>query len=114
ATIVGFLSRSAEELDVTAPASIGEHLPQKGNLLLLKTADGTRAVPVERITDVKFVSKFQTKVTDEEYRNLLTMKLDWGGKAPEKTAEVGMAYVQKGIRWIPHYRVELDGKGKAV
>ena len=113
ATIVRFLSRSAEELDRVSPTTAGENLPQKGNLLLLKTADGTRAVPVERITDVKFVGKYQTLVTDEEYRNLLTMKLDWGGKPPEKTAEVGMAYVQKGIRWIPNYRIELDGKGKA-
>ena len=114
ATIIRFLSRSTEELDATSPATVGDHLPLKGNLLLLKTADGTRAVPVERITDVKFVGKYATKVTDEEHRNLLTMRLDWGGKAPEKTAEVGMAYLQKGIRWIPHYRVEIDGKGKAV
>src|SRR6185295_15372645 len=34
--------------------------------------------------------------------------------APEKTVEVSMAYLQKGVRWIPNYRVELDGKGKAV
>src|SRR5262249_25237540 len=114
ATIVRFLARSAEELDATSPATAGEHLPQKSNLLLLKTADGTRAVPVEGRTDVTFVRKYQTGLADEEHRNLLTMKLDWGGKAPEKKVEVGMAYVQKGIRWIPHYRVEVDGKGKAV
>jgi hypothetical protein len=114
ATIVRFLARSAEELDETSPATVGEHLPQKSNLLLLKTADGTRAVPAERITDVKFVNKYQTRLADEEFRNLLTLKLDWGGKANEKTVNVGMAYVQKGIRWIPHYRVELDGKGKAA
>ncbi len=114
ATIVRFLSRSAEELDATAPAAAGEHLPQKGNLLLLKAADGTRAVPVERITDLKFVGKYQTKVAEEEFRNLLTMKLDWGGKPPEKTAEVGMGYVQKGVRWIPNYRIDIDGNGKAL
>jgi hypothetical protein len=71
-------------------------------------------VPIEHITDVKFVNKYETKVSDEELRNLLTMRLDWGGQAPAKTVEVGMAYVQKGVRWIPNYRVELDGKGKAV
>src|SRR4029078_9146173 len=75
---------------------------------------GTRAVPIEQITDVKFIGKYETKISDEEVRNLLTMRLDWGGKPAEKTAEVGMAYVQKGIRWIPNYRVEMDGKGKAV
>lgn len=114
ATIIRFLSRSAEEIDATSPAAGAESLPLKGNLLLLKTADGTRAVPVERITDLKFVGKYQTKVAEEEFRNLLTMKLNWGGKAPAKTVEVGMGYVQKGIRWIPSYRVEIDGKGNAV
>src|SRR6266404_3674708 len=92
----------------------GEHLPLKGNILLLKTVDGTRAVAVEQITELKFVGKYQTTIVEEEYRNLLTMKLDWGGQAPEKTVEVGMAYVQKGVRWIPNYRIDLDGKGKAA
>jgi len=114
ATPIGFLSRSTEEQEATMPPGSAEVLPVKGNILLLKTVDGTRAVPVERITDVKFIGKYQTRISEEEYRNLLTMKLDWGGKAPEKTVEVGMAYVQKGVRWIPNYRIELDGNGKAT
>ena len=80
----------------------------------MKTADGTRAVPVEQITDVKFVGKYATKVTGVEVRNLLTLKLDWGGQPPAKSAEVGMAYVQKGVRWIPGYRIELAADGRAV
>src|SRR5439155_14958723 len=114
ATIVKFLGRSAEEVEATSPPGPAEYLPQKGNLVLLKTVDGTRAVPLEHINDIKFVGKYETKATDEEYRNLLTMRLDWGGKAPEKTVDVGMAYLQKGLRWIPQYRVELDAQGKAV
>ena len=111
ATIVRLLTRTSEELDATLPGAVSDHLPIKSNILLLKTLDGTRAVPVEQITDVKFVGKYETKMTDEEVRNLLTMRLDWGGKPAAKTVEVGMAYVQKGIRWIPNYRIELDGKG---
>jgi len=114
ANIVRLLTRSAEELDATSPPPAVDHLPMKSNILLLKTIEGTRAVPIEHITDVKFVGKYETKLSGEEIRNLLTMKLDWAGQAPAKTAEVGMAYVQKGIRWIPNYRIELDGKGKAV
>lgn len=114
ATIIKVLSRSAEEVAATSPPADGDRLPVKGNILLLKTTEGTRAVPVDRVTDLKFVGKYETKATDEEFRTLLTMKLDWAGKPAAKSAEVGMAYVQKGIRWIPSYRVELDGKGKAV
>ncbi len=115
ATIVKLLTRSAEELDATLPPTAADHLPVKGNVLLLKTADGTRAVPIEQVTDLKFVGKYATTATEVESRNLLTLKLDWGGRdgAP-KSAQVGMAYVQKGIRWIPSYRVELGNDGQAV
>lgn len=109
ATIVQLLARSSEELESTAPAP-GEYPPQKGNVLLLKTIEGTRAVNIDSISDVKFVGNYKTKLAGEEYRNLLAMKLDGAGA----TAEVGMAYVQKGIRWIPNYRVELDANGKAT
>lgn len=114
ATVVKLLVRTPEELEATLPPGFGDRTAIKSNLLLLKTLDGTRAVPIEHLTDVKFVGKYETKITDEENRNLLTMRLDWAGQQPGKTAEVGMAYVQKGIRWIPNYRIELDGKGKAV
>jgi hypothetical protein len=114
ATIIGFLIRSAAELESTAPPGTGELLPQKSNILLLKTPEGTKAVPFERVQDVKFIGKLKEKTTEEEFRNLLTLELAWKDGKVEKTAEVGMAYLQKGLRWIPEYRVELDGKGKAV
>lgn len=113
ATILRLLSQSSEELETTSLPGT-EVLPVKGHVLLLKTIDGTRAVPIESISDLKFTGPYETKLSSEEYRNVLTLKLDWGGQPPEKTAEVGMAYVQKGFRWIPSYRVELDGKGKAL
>ncbi len=109
ATIVQLLARSSEELESTASAP-GEYPPQKGNVLMLKTIEGTRAVNIDTISDVKFVGNYKTKLAGEEYRNLLAMKLDGAGA----TAKVGMAYVQKGIRWIPNYRVELDANGKAT
>src|SRR4051794_9963684 len=77
ATIVKLLVRSPEELEATLPPGSGEHLAIKSNVLLLKTIEGTRAVPIEQITDVKFVGKYETKIGDEEIRNLLTMRLDW-------------------------------------
>jgi hypothetical protein len=49
----------------------------------------------------------------EEQRNRLTMKLEWPNGRPGARAQVGLFYVQKGIRWIPGYRVSIDGKGTA-
>jgi hypothetical protein len=63
---------------------------------------------------VTFAGEYRSSASNEEFRNLLTMKLDWGGRAPAKTADVGMMYLQKGIRWIPSYKVSIDGKGAAI
>jgi hypothetical protein len=113
ATIVGFPTRSSEELEATLPQA-AEPLPQKGNLILLKTAEGTKVVNCDRIQDVKFLGKYKTELATEEFRNLLTLKLDWPAGKAEKNADVGIMYLQKGVRWIPSYLVDLDGKGKAI
>jgi hypothetical protein len=105
ATIIGFPTRTSEELAATMPPLSPEPLPQKGNLILLKTAEGTKVVNADRIQDVKFLSKYKTALANEEFRNLLTLKLDWTGGKPEKAADVGIMYLQKGVRWIPNYPV---------
>lgn len=113
ATILALPTRSGEELEATAPPNSGEKLPQAGSIILLKTAGGTRAVDISRIQDVTFKGKHKPRIAQEEFRNLLTLKLNWGKAKPAKAAEVGMFYLQKGVRWIPHYKVTIDGKGNA-
>jgi hypothetical protein len=49
----------------------------------------------------------------EEFRDVLTLRLDWRGGEPGKDAEVGLLYLQKGMRWIPNYKVSIDGAGVA-
>lgn len=114
ATILGVPERSGEELSETGPPGAEERLPEKGSLVLLKTEEGTKAVPVDRILDVTLKKPPETKAAEEEFRNLLTLRLDRGSKPPKKTVRMGLGYVQKGIRWIPNYRIALDGKGEAV
>ena len=46
--------------------------------MLVKTGAGTKAVNIDRIVDVTFVKDPATKLSREEFRNLLTLKLDWG------------------------------------
>jgi len=113
-TLLGFPSRSSRELETTSPPNAPEALPVKGAVVLLKTSEGVRVINVEDIKDVTFKNAHKPTVADEEFRNVLTLRLDWAGRTPQKSATVGLVYLQKGIRWIPSYRVAIDGKGKAV
>ncbi|HEY7116319.1 MAG TPA: hypothetical protein VH475_07025, partial [Tepidisphaeraceae bacterium] len=114
ATIESIPTQSGEELESTSPPGSGELLPVKGNVVLLKTQAGTKVVAFDRIVDVTFAKAPATNLAREEFRNLLTLKLDWGGKPAAKQADVGLVYLQKGIRWIPNYKVSLDGHGQAI
>jgi hypothetical protein len=113
ATILALPSRSSEELEATSPPNTGDKLPVKGSLVLLKSDEGTKVVNVDRIQDITVLGDISTQVQEVEFRNLLTLDLNWGNRQPRKTARVGIMYVQKGVRWIPQYRLVLDGKGNA-
>lgn len=114
ATILGIPKKPLP--DPTAGGSGNESAIRSdgGRIILLQTHDGVKALPIERIRDFAFKDAPSRTLRQEEYRNLLTLKLDWGGKAPAANARVGLVYLQKGIRWIPSYKVTIDGKGKAV
>ncbi len=114
ATIVSLPARSAEEQAATSPPNSGERLPEKGNLILLQTAEGVKAITIDRIQEVSFPHAHKAAAASEEFRNLLRLNLDWGKAKPAKSAQVGLFYLQKGVRWIPSYKVELDGKGNAA
>jgi hypothetical protein len=113
-TIVGVPIRSSDELARTGAPGAGESLPEKGGVIMVRTVEGVRAVPLDGIREVTFRGDYRKTLAGEEFRNLLTLDLDWGGVAPEATATVGMGYLQKGLRWIPSYHVTIDGAGKAV
>lgn len=85
-----------------------------GDVVLLQVHDGVRVVRRDRIRDVTFRAAPKPRIQSEEWRKLLTLHLDWGGQPAGKKAAVGMVYLQKGVRWIPNYRLDIDGAGKAV
>lgn len=112
AVIEGIPERSSSELAGTAPSGADEALPEKGSIILLRTYEGVRVVPVQSIKKVTFKDPPRSGLTEHEFRDLLTLKL--GGEAKKGgTARVGMVYLQKGIRWIPSYKIVMDGKGNA-
>ncbi len=113
ATIVDVLNRGSRELEATSPPGTTGVLPQKGQIVLLKIDGGTKALPIDRIVDVIFKDPPRTKAANEEFRNLLTLRLDWGKETPGRAVDAGLMYLQKGVRWIPHYKIDIDGEGKA-
>jgi hypothetical protein len=80
---------------------------------LFQTEDGTKVVRLDRIRDVRFTGAYRKTVAEDDVLDRMTLRLDWEG-APQKEAEVGLVYVQKGLRWIPSYRVAIDGAGRAT
>lgn len=113
ATVVGFPARSPEELVDTSPPGTPETLAQKGGLVLLRTANGVKALEVGHIQDVTFKESPAAKSVAEEFRPSLALQLERAARGSAGTANVGLMYVQRGLRWIPSYRVELDGQGHA-
>lgn len=97
----------------TAPFSGLTVLLSKENTVYLRTPDGVREVELSRIQDIEFKAKPKTTVPQVQERNIISLRLRWKD-APAKSAQVGMFYLQQGIRWIPEYQLVLDGKGKAT
>src|SRR5690349_12776552 len=65
ATILGIPRRSSQELEATSPPNSGEKLPQKGDVIILKTSEGTKVLPLERIQDVTFKNDPKPTVGEE-------------------------------------------------
>jgi hypothetical protein len=105
---------TAEQLEQTSPPNTGEKLPVRAQIVVVRTDKGRRIVPVERIASLIFADDYETQVTSEEFRNLLTLKLDWGDRPRTEKVSVGLMYLQKGVRWIPNYKVDIDGNGTAA
>lgn len=115
ATIVGIPGRAPDDDEERARPNPTPRGAQTGSVLLLQAEEGgVKSLPMDRVEDVVFKDAFKPLVEEEEIQDLLTLRLDWGGKPAAKSAPVGMMYVQKGIRWIPAYRITIDGNGKAA
>lgn len=80
-----------------------------GDLVLVGTEPGLRAVPLASLRDVEIFGDVATSQRIARDRQRLVVDVD-GGSAESR---VGVMYVQQGLRWIPAYRIDLDGNGKA-
>ena len=110
-TILSIPQRSAEELEAAAPGATEPLLPSKGDIIQLKSDEGTRAIPINKIQDVTFPDNPDMNHHYQEIRHLFRLQMDWGNKAAKQKTRVGLTYLQKGIRWIPHYRLTFKDDG---
>ncbi len=71
-------------------------------------SDTLVAIPMADIRRVHFTDASAAKARRQQtvQHNQLTIDLGWEG-SPAKAADVGMMYIQKGLRWIPSYRVTI-------
>lgn len=121
-TIESVPARSSEEMERTAPDRTDRKLPRRGDVVMIRTEEGLRAEPFANIESIAFKGEVESSLSHEELRNLITLKLDWQGDKPgtatspgaRDKVDVGMIYLQEGIRWVPSYKVIIDGNGKAV
>lgn len=114
ATIVEVLKRTREEFERSNPPGSNEQLTVTSNIVMLKLAGSTKAVQINKIEDITFLDEPVSSFEKEEFRNTMTLKFDGKGKKLPEKLNVGMVYLQRGIRWIPSYRIDIDGEGNAV
>lgn len=82
---------------------------QSASFVLIESAEGTRAVQLDQVRWIQIEGEPVKRVAQTEERERLTLRVEGGG--PQ--ARVGVVYVQRGLRWIPSYKLDIDGAGKA-
>ncbi len=114
-TIVGVPTRVHQNETVADPGDPQQLMVREeaGSIVLIETSEGHRAIPLSSIQEVTFLERPREEVEYQKQQSLLSLRLQWPEGGPREQASVGLAYIQRGIRWIPSYRLELDGKGTA-
>lgn len=91
-----------------SPPAPPQARPQR--LALLKIGDEVAALPIGHIQDVRFIGDSPSlEIIEDQAHERMTLDLDWEGE-PAETADVSLMYIERGLRWIPSYRITmLDG-----
>jgi hypothetical protein len=90
----------------TRTESVTEH----GDVVLVKTEDGLMALPISTVVGMTVEGDAGRTFTEKVDKRRLRLNIS-GGRG-ETT--VGMTYLQKGLRWIPEYKVTISDDGTAV
>lgn len=112
-TSTGGRERDTERIEgklLSVPSRQDVPAPSDGELLVLQTATGTRVLALGSVRDLEVRGEYTSTIRSEEAKERLELRVQGGGP----NARVGVMYVQKGLRWIPAYRLDLDGQGGAT
>ncbi|MBN1342188.1 MAG: hypothetical protein JXQ73_05890 [Phycisphaerae bacterium] len=82
--------------------------------VLLKTDGGTHLIDPQRIQGICFPNESPIVQTSERQQvRTIRLRVLERGRPLAGGCDVGFVYLQRGIRWIPSYRIELLGEGRA-
>ncbi|MBN1916804.1 MAG: hypothetical protein JW889_02755 [Verrucomicrobia bacterium] len=87
-----------------------ETVTERGDVVLVDTEDGLRALPLEAVVSASFPKDAAREYTEPIEKSRLRLNIA-GGRGG---TTVGITYLQRGLRWIPEYKMTIDGEGKAV
>jgi hypothetical protein len=85
------------------------HQPQLATLVVIDTDDGIVAINKNSISSVEFSGPSKATFTTIEK----TKRIKFRVMTEKDTAKLNLAYLQKGITWIPSYLVNIDDPSKA-
>jgi len=98
----------------TVTASQEQETKQKASFVMLSTGKGVKLIKRENIKNLEIEGdKPATTHTEAGKAREISMYITSGAKPAVGDYELGVVYMQKGVRWIPNYRVELLAGGKA-
>ncbi len=90
--------------------------PQREQTLthvMLQTDKGEVAVPATWVRDVTFAGHARREQEVLRPEQVLTAHLVRDGKPVAGEAPLGLGYLAKGLRWLPGYRLQITGEGRA-
>jgi hypothetical protein len=90
-------------------------IKMSSTFIILETDAGTKLIKRESIHSIVLADK-NPNTTHSETKQVreISMHLVSKGKPVDGDRTVGFVYFQKGIRWIPDYKIQLSDDGKAT
>lgn len=74
---------------------------------VIETPEGVLTIPAAEISALRFAGEAPaTELTEPGENERLLLDLTWDGP-PAQAADVSLMYIERGLRWIPSYRVTI-------